>query len=102
MGRPRALTGGEREAFSNLCPVRSMASEVGVGTEGVLAMRSEDLPEQDELTQKDSGLSDLKEREEEEEVEWTYPEGGLRAWLVVLVSDSSFDISETRRAAATR
>lgn len=85
--RARGLSQSEGAySGSKLFPVRSMASasEVGVGTEGILAMRAEDMPSED-LGKKDSGLSDLKEGAEEE-VEWTYPEGGLRAWLVVLVS----------------
>lgn len=90
--RPRALS-TQRDGFAgpSLCPIRSMVSEVGVGTEGALAIRPDDM-EGSEIDKQDSAMSDYKDQPSqsaEEEAEWTYPEGGLRAWLVVLVSQIS-------------
>lgn len=72
--RPSASQPNNGEGFSTLLPIRS--NEIGV-MEGVLAMREdEDEKEGSSAEGKEGSL----------EPEWTYPDGGLRAWLVVFVS----------------
>lgn len=68
------------EGFSSLLPVRS--KEIGV-MEGVLAMREVDEAEEKETSSVGKEGSPLGSEE------WTYPDGGLRAWLVVVVSQTS-------------
>jgi hypothetical protein len=77
--RPSATQPNPGEGFSTLRPI--LSNEVGVAMEGVLAMREdEDEKEGSSAEGKEGSL----------EPEWTYPDGGLRAWLVVFVSTLRF------------
>lgn len=75
--RPSASQPNHGDGFSKLLPV--LSNEIGV-MEGVLAMREE---EEDEKEKEGSAEG----KEGPPEPEWTYPDGGLRAWLVVFVSN---------------
>lgn len=62
--------------------LEKVCSNLGA-TEGWMAGASEEVEEEE---REEKGVRGGEEKEEGLEEEWTYPEGGLRAWGVVLVS----------------